>query len=211
MVHQILILGPQGSGKGTQGELLAQKLNIPLISMGDLWRKEREAETGRGKKYQAAYDQGLLAPDDWTSDLAARRIRQPDAKPGFIFDSYPRNLAQKDLSAKFIQFTDVVVLHLSDDEAVRRLGGRQVCSKCGRNYHIASNPPRGSGKCDSDGEKLIVRSDDTPEAIKKRLAIYHADTEPLVESYRGSGILREVDATGSIAEVHREIIKALKH
>ncbi len=211
MVYRILLLGPQGSGKGTQGELLAQKLNIPLISMGDLWRKEIEAGTEWGKKYQAAYDQGLLAPDDWTSDLAARRIQESDAKPGFIFDSYPRNLTQKNLSEKFVKFTHVMVLRLSDEEAVKRLGGRRVCPACGRNYHLESNLPRKEGRCDKDGEKLIVRSDDTPEAIKKRLAIYHADTEPLVESYRGSGILKEVDATGSIAEVHASILQALNH
>lgn len=204
-MYRILLLGPQGSGKGTQGELLAKKLNIPFISMGDLWRKEIENKTEWGKKYQAAYDKGLLAPDDWTSELAARRIQEADAKNGFIFDSYPRNLSQKDLSEKFIEFTHVIVLRLSDDEAVKRLGGRRVCSKCGSNYHIESNPPKADGKCDKDGEKLIVRTDDTPESIKKRLSIYHADTQPLVEYYRESGILKEVEASKSIDEVHKAI------
>lgn len=210
-MFRILLLGPQGSGKGTQGELLAKKLGIPLISMGDLWRKEIENKTEWGKKYQAAYNQGLLAPDDWTSALAARRIQEPDAKDGFIFDGYPRNLAQKDLSDAFVKFTDAIVLRLSDEEAIKRLSGRRVCSKCGKNYHLDFNPPKASDSCDGDGAQLTVRSDDTPEAVGNRLAIYHAETEPLIDTYRERGILKEVDASKSIEEVHREIIKSLKH
>lgn len=209
-MQRILILGPQGSGKGTQAELLAKKLGIPAISMGQLWRKEIEAGTEWGKAYTANYQGGKFASNEQTSELARRRLSQPDAQNGFVFDSYPRNLAQQKLSAGFMQLTQVIVLTLSDSEAIERLGGRTVCAQCGKNYHRLSNPPKREGICDEDRVALVVRSDDTPEAIKKRLEIYHADTEPLVEYYRKQGILLEIDSTLPIEKVHEDIMRALR-
>lgn len=214
-MYKILILGPQGSGKGTQAELLAKKLGIPAISMGELWRKEIEMQTEWGKAYAASYKGGRLAPDEQTTELARRRLGQPDAQKGFVFDSYPRNISQQKLSEPFLQFNQVVVLNLSDVEAVHRLEGRRVCPICGSNYHIVFNPPKGwrhmeGWKCDEEGAELVVRSDDKPESIKERLAIYHKDTEPLIEYYRSQGLVKDVDASQSIDAVHVAIMQSLQ-
>lgn len=211
MAYKILLLGPQGSGKGTQAEFLSDNLGIPAISMGNLWRKEIEQGTDWGRAYKKAYDEGKLAPDEQTSELARRRILEPDTADGFIFDGYPRNLAQQKRSEKFLEFTDVVVLTLTDKDAIVRLAGRRICPKCGKNFHLKYNPPADDEICDDDKQELIVRDDDRAEAIEKRLKIYHQETEPLVELYRRRGVVHEINGARPIKKVHEDIIKALKH
>lgn len=212
-MYRIILLGPQGSGKGTQGKLLADKLGIPLISAGALWRAEIAAGTALGKKAEAIIREGNLAPDEWTAELVRLRLEYPDAKSaGFILDGYPRNQKQYDLLDAFVAPTHVLVLTLSDHDALKRMTGRLVCTKCGTNYHVVYAPPkeaRGEGvwHCDADGVPLTARDDDKPEAVAKRLAIYHTETEPLLELYRGRDILHAVDASGTIEEIHQAVLQ----
>jgi len=210
MIYRIVILGPQGSGKGTQGKLLSEKLSIPLISAGALWRKEIAQGTELGKKAEEVVRQGILAPDEWTANLVRRRLQEPDAQKGFILDGYPRNRGQHDLLNNFISPTHVIALTLSDHDALKRLTGRLVCPKCGANYHVVYNPPKqshGEEKwyCDEDQTILTKRDDDKPEAIQERLHIYRQETEPLLELYRPAGILHEINSAQTIEQVFKDI------
>lgn len=212
MIQRIIILGPQGSGKGTQGKRTAEKFGIPLISAGVLWRKEIADGTEWGKKMEEVLRRGDLAPDQWTAELVARRLKQPDAQKGFILDGYPRNRAQFDLLDSVIAPTRVLALTLSDHAAIKRMAGRMVCPQCGTNYHVVYNPPKntkssGTWFCDADEAMLIVREDDKPTAVQKRLNIYHAETEPLLALYRTRGILLEIDASQSIEKVQGDIMR----
>ncbi|MBI2552314.1 nucleoside monophosphate kinase [Candidatus Uhrbacteria bacterium] len=214
-MYRILLLGPQGSGKGTQGKLLSEKLSIPLISAGALWRAEIAAGTALGRRAEEIIRGGNLAPDNLTAQVVRARLNQADAQKGFILDGYPRNRAQYDLLGEFIAATQVLVLNLSDHEALKRMTGRLVCTKCGTNYHVVYAPPkesRGEGvwHCDEDGVPLTSRDDDKPEAVSKRLQIYRAETEPLLDLYRHRGILREIEASSSIEKIHENIMQALQ-
>lgn len=210
---RIILFGPQGSGKGTQGKLLSEKLGIPLISAGALWRAEIAAGTALGKKAEAIIREGNLAPDEWTAELVRLRLEYPDAKSaGFILDGYPRNQKQYDLLDAFVAPTQVIVLALTDHEALKRMTGRLVCTQCGTNYHVVYAPPkesRGAGlwHCDHDGVPLTARDDDKPEAVQKRLNIYHTETEPLLALYRARGILHKIDASGAINNVHDHVLQ----
>lgn len=213
-MYRIIILGPQGSGKGTQGELLVKQLGIPLISAGALWRKEITQKTALGRQAEEILRQGNLAPDQWTADLIRERLGKQNLQGGFILDGYPRNRAQYDLLDAVIAPTHVLILTLSDREAVKRLSGRLICPACGSNYHVVYNPPqRTQGTavwfCDNDETVLITRDDDKPEAVHKRLGIYRTETEPLLSLYRARGILYEIDASQSIDKVHAEIMRVL--
>lgn len=210
---RIILLGPQGSGKGTQAELLASKFDIPAISAGDLLRREIEQETEFSQWYKPRYARGELAPDEEITKLLKKRTEEPDAREGFVVDGYPRNRNQAELLERFTSPTHVIVLTLSDAEAVKRLVGRLFCKKCRRSYHVVYNPPRQQhGErwyCDDDRKELGVREDDKEKAIRARLAIYHKDTEPLIELYRSRGLVHEVNGAQSIKKVHEDIIQAL--
>lgn len=213
-MYRIIILGPQGSGKGTQGELLVKRLGIPLISAGALWRKEIAQGTARGREAEEILRKGNLAPDQWTADLIRHRLEQGDLENGFILDGYPRNRAQYDLLNAVIAPTQVLILTLADREAVKRMSGRLVCPQCGNNYHVVYNPPKytqGSAVwfCDNDETVLITRDDDKPEAVHKRLNIYRTETEPLLPLYRAREILYEIDAAQTIEKVQEDIMQAL--
>jgi len=212
---KILLLGPQGSGKGTQGKLLAEKLGIPLISAGALWRAEIARGTALGRQVEEILRQGKLAPDNLTAQVVRARLSRNDAQNGFILDGYPRNRAQYDLLGEFLAPTHVMALTLSDHDALKRMTGRLVCTKCGTNYHVVYAPPkesRGEGlwHCDEDGVPLTSRDDDKPEAVSQRLQIYHTETEPVIELYRARGILHEIDASSAIEKVQEDIVRALQ-
>lgn len=214
MIYKIILLGPQGSGKGTQGKLIAEKLHLPLISMGALLRGEIANQTETGKQIEGLLRQGRLAPDELATEMLRRRLGATDARKGFILDGYPRNQAQAELLKRFVDPTYILFLRLSDHEAVKRMSGRLLCPRCGSNYHAVYNPPKheqGAGVwlCDNDEAVLIVRDDDKPEAVQKRLDIYHKETEPVLEHYRKRGLLREVNAAQSIEKVHEDIMHAL--
>jgi len=208
-LYKIIMLGPQGSGKGTQAELLAKKLNIPNISIGQLLRNEIEKKTETGKQAQKYMNKGQLVSNSIAHKLAKNRITQPDCENGFIFDGFPRILIQ----AKFIEtvtnITHVILVDISDEEAIDRLTGRRTCPKCGKIYHIKFNAPKKEGICDKCAEKLEIREDDTEQAIRKRLKIYHAETEEVVEYYKEKNILIEINGEQSIEKVKQDIFSSV--
>ncbi len=205
----IVVLGPQGSGKGTQAGLLAQHFGFPMITMSDLLREEIATGSVRGQRIKELIDRGQMAPEEISNELLAKRLAQPEAAIGAIIDGYPRNLIQFQAFHLFARPTEVILLDLTDELALRRLSGRRICA-CGRIYHLEWNPPQRDEVCDACGAKLMVRADDHPEAIRTRLEIYHRETEPVLTRYREQGILRVVDASLPIHLVHEEILKALE-
>jgi adenylate kinase len=209
MPRMIVIFGPQGSGKGTQAELLAQKLGCVYISTGNLLRQAMEQRTPLGVETQGLMQSGKLVPDKITNALVAEQLRLPEVQSrGCILDGYPRTLAQAEFLDQAIVLTDAVVIEIPDAESVRRIVNRLVCV-CGRTYHTQYQPPKQPGLCDACGRALFVRDDDKPAAIKKRLALYHAETEPIFERYSGRGILKKINGVPSIPEVHQAVALAL--
>lgn len=206
--YRITILGPQGSGKGTQSDLLAKRLGIPALSMGQMLRDEVARGGERGQLVDSIISKGHHVPAELSMDLFLERVAQPDCVRGFVIDGFPRNLNQYALYKPTGGPTHVVALELSDDAAVERLGGRLGCA-CGMIYHVKFSPPKKPGVCDSCGGKLERRHDDTPEVIRERLKLYHEKTEPLFAKYEQEGILCRIDAGPAISEVQAEIVKTL--
>ena len=214
MTYRIVLFGPQGSGKGTQADLLAQKLALPKVDTGNLWRQEIASGTELGRAQEERQSKGMLALDAHTNELIARRLHRSDMQNGFIIDGYPRSRAQLTALDQITSPNCVVYLKLSDAEALKRLAGRLFCKKCGRTYHVVYNPPAQQlGEqwfCDDDKTALIVREDDKPEAIKQRLDMYHEQTEPIIDLYRTRGIVSEINAAQSIEKVQEDIMTVLK-
>lgn len=208
-MYKMTILGPQASGKGTQAEFLAEKLNIPNISSGQLLRDEVNAGGELAVEIKKKMDSGGLVPNAILNKLIKNRIAQPDAQNGFIFDGFPRIRIQAKVLATITNITNVIVVEISDAEAVNRLSGRRTCPKCGKVYHLKFSPPKTEGLCDEDNEKLIIRTDDTPEAIRARLKIYHEETEEVIEFYESQGIVIKINGEQSIEEVKKEIFAKL--
>lgn len=206
--YRISVLGPQGSGKGTQSELLAKRLGVPALSMGQMLRDEVAVGGERGKLVDSIISKGHHVPAELSMDLFRDRVAQPDCQRGFVIDGFPRNLDQYALYKPLGGPTHVIALELSDDAAVERLGGRLQCS-CGMIYHEKFGPSKKFGVCDSCGGKLERRHDDTPEVIRERLKLYHEKTEPLFAKYEQEGILYRIDAGPTIPEVQATIVKAL--
>ncbi|MEY4723452.1 MAG: hypothetical protein RLZZ324_965 [Candidatus Parcubacteria bacterium] len=215
-MYDILMLGSQGSGKGTQSERMAVKLGIPTVSVGKLFRAEIDRATGLGTEITSYIQKGDRVPPEIVDQLVRGRLGEDDCAGGVILDGYPRTFGQKDvLDAIFAEhgraLTHVIYLRISDEEALKRLSGRMVCSntKCEANYHVTFNPPKQEGVCDRCGSALIQREDDKPDAIRHRLELYHADTQPLINHYRERGILKEIDGERTIPEVEAAIDGAL--
>ncbi|OGY46963.1 MAG: adenylate kinase [Candidatus Buchananbacteria bacterium RIFCSPHIGHO2_02_FULL_45_11b] len=207
---KIIIFGPQGSGKGTQAELIARHHGWSYISTGDIFRYHLKNQTALGKKVDKYVSSGLLAPDELTNEIVKDRIFQPDCVSGFVLDGYPRNLAQLEFLNKIAKIDFALAIELSDEEAIKRLADRWAC-KCGLSYHLLHNPPKEPGICDKCGLPLFRRDDDKPEAIKKRLEIFHQETEPLFAVYNKSGIWHQVNGDQPINEVYRQIDDAIHH
>ncbi|MFA5076304.1 MAG: adenylate kinase [Patescibacteria group bacterium] len=208
--HRIILLGPMGSGKGTQAELISQQLKIPSISTGDIYRREMANNTDLGAMISSYYHQGLLVPDDITNALVEIRLDQPDCEQGFILDGYPRNINQAKSLERMTAITDVISVDVSDREAIFRIHGRVVCN-CGLSYHLRFNPPKKEGVCDGCGGQLYHRKDDDAEqALRKRLEIYHQEVKPLVDFYKGKNILHQINGEQDIQDVHKDIMKVLK-
>lgn len=206
-MYKILIFGPQGAGKGTQAIRLARTLGIPAMSMGELLREEISKGTPKGMKFKAIIDGGNLVSDQDALEMLKERLQEPDTKNGYIIDGYPRNISQHNAYVQFDKPTHVVLIELSDDEAVKRLGGRRMCVGCQTNFHIKYDQPDVEDQCNACKGKLIQREDDKPEAIKRRLEIYHDDTEPMIKEYDKMGVVHRVDGSGSIDDVEVEIKK----
>jgi len=203
------ILGPQASGKGTQAEFLAEKLNVPNISVGQLLRDEVENKGDLSKMIKEQMDSGGLVSNAIVDKLVKKRLTQPDAQNGFIFDGFPRIRIQARVLTTITNLTHVIVVEISDAEALKRLSGRRTCAKCGKIYNLNYNPPQQENICDDDGEKLITRTDDTPEAIRERLKIYHTETEEVIEFYDKQGIVIKINGEQSIEDVKKEIFAKL--
>src|ERR1700742_4451463 len=206
----LVLLGPPGSGKGTQGERLNADLHLPYYATGDILRGAVRDETALGKSAKEYMERGDLVPDELIVGIIAERIDSEEAREGFILDGFPRTPPQAEaLDAKLGELgrevSSVLLIDVSDDEVVRRLGGRRTCEAEGHVYHVDFNPPKVEGVCDIDGSPLIVRDDDKPEVIRKRLATYHQKTEPLVGYYEGEGVLTRVDGEREPDEVTTEL------
>ncbi len=206
----IIIFGPQGSGKGTQAELIARRHGLPYVSTGDIFRYHLKNETELGRQVAGYMDRGELVPDQLTNKIVQDRINQPDCAVGFVLDGYPRNKTQLEFLNRITNIDFAIVINIDDQTAIERLGGRLAC-KCGLSYHLKYNPPRQAGICDKCGGKLFRRDDDQPEAITKRLEIYHQETEPLLAIYQQGGILHQVDGTKDIEGVYRQIDQIIKN
>ncbi len=205
----LVFLGPPGAGKGTIASEAKNHFDIPHISTGDLFRSHIKGGTELGKQVQAILASGELVPDSVTIAMVEERFKQDDAQKGFILDGFPRTIAQADALAKMKSVDKVVNFVLDRQQIVSRLSGRRVCKSTGRSYHILYNPPKVEGVDDETGEALIQRDDDKPEAILNRLAVYEAQTAPLIEYYRARNLLIDIDASPSPQEVLSALIEAL--
>jgi len=203
----LILLGAPGAGKGTQAELLIEKLHIPSISTGNMLREAMANGTEIGKQAKHYMDNGLLVPDDVIMGIVAERVAKDDCQGGFILDGVPRTLAQAEaLEAKGIRIDHVVSIEIEDSVIEGRMTGRRVCSKCGASYHITANPTKVEGICDLCGEKVVTRKDDAPETVRNRLSVYHAQTEVLKDFYQARGKLRLVEGNQAISAITEEIL-----
>jgi adenylate kinase len=210
----LVLLGPPGSGKGTQGERLQEDLRLPYYATGDILRGAVRDETELGRTAKEYMDRGDLVPDEVIVGVIAERIDSSEALDGFILDGFPRTTPQAEaLDAKLGELgravTAVLLIDVSDDEVVRRLGGRRTCEANGHVFHVEFDPPQQEGVCDVDGSALIVRDDDKPEVIRKRLETYHDKTEPLVSYYDQRGVLSRIDGEAAPEEVAEKIRRTL--
>lgn len=211
---KLVMLGAPGAGKGTQAKKISAKYNIPHISTGDIFRANIKNETELGKKAKSFMDQGLLVPDELVLELVADRLSQADAMEGFVLDGFPRTIPQAEsldetlvkIGSKIDYAIDVDV---PDENIVKRMSGRRACVKCGATYHIEHIPPRQEGICDVDGSELILRPDDEPETVLKRLKVYHEQTQPLIDYYSGKEVLQTIDGTLPIDEIFGAITSLL--
>ena len=206
----LILLGAPGAGKGTQAELLMEKLSIPGISTGNMLREAIKNGTELGKKVKSYMDGGLLVPDELIMGIVAERVAQPDCANGFMLDGVPRTLAQAEaLDAAGVRIDHVVSIEIEDSVIEGRMTGRRVCSACGASYHVVANPPKAEGVCDSCGGELIIRKDDAPETVRKRLEVYHAQTEVLMDYYGKQGKVRHIEGNQSIEGANEDILKAI--
>jgi adenylate kinase len=210
----LVLLGPPGSGKGTQGERLNADLRLPYYATGDILRAAVRDETELGRTAKEYMDRGDLVPDEVIVGVIAERIDSSEALDGFILDGFPRTTPQAEaLDAKLTELgravTGVLLIDVSDDEVVRRLGGRRTCEANGHVFHVEFEPPKEEGVCDIDGSPLIVRDDDKPEVIRKRLATYHEKTEPLVSYYDSRSVLRRIEGEAAPDEVAEQVRRTL--
>jgi adenylate kinase len=210
----LVLLGPPGSGKGTQGERLQEDLRLPYYATGDILRGAVRDETELGRAAKEYMDRGDLVPDEVIVGVIAERIDSAEALDGFILDGFPRTTPQAEaLDAKLEELdravTAVLLIDVADEEVVRRLGGRRTCVASGHVFHVEFNPPEREGVCDLDGSELIVRDDDKPKVIRKRLETYHSKTEPLIDYYDHRSLLRRIDGEAAPDEVAEEIRRTL--
>ena len=206
---RLIIIGPQGSGKGTQAKKLSLKYNIPHISTGDIFRENIKQKTSLGLMAEELINQGKLVPDDITFEIVKKRLEENDCQVGYILDGFPRNVIQADMLESFSKTDFAINISVKDKEAIHRISGRRTCIN-GHVYHINLNPPKKTGICDIDGKPLFQRDDDKPETIRKRLKTYHEKTKPLIDYYTNLG--KTIDAHGEqpIEKVYKDIVKALE-
>ena len=211
---KIIMLGAPGAGKGTQAKKIAAKYGIPHISTGDVFRANIKNGTELGKKAKTYMDQGLLVPDELVVDLVVDRVNQDDCTNGYVLDGFPRTIPQAEALTEALekmgQKVDFAIdVNVPDENIVKRMGGRRACVTCGATYHMVYAPTKKEGICDTCGGELILRDDDKPETVQKRLNVYHDQTQPLIDYYTSQGILGTVDGTVDIDDVFRAITEFL--
>lgn len=211
---KIIMLGAPGAGKGTQAKMITEKCGIPHISTGDIFRANIKNGTELGAKAKEYMDKGLLVPDELVCDLVVDRIQQADCEKGYILDGFPRTIPQAEalenaLNAIEQKLDYAIDIDVPDENIINRMSGRRACVGCGATYHVLFNPTKVEGKCDVCGESLILRDDDKPETVKKRLDVYHTQTQPLIDFYTERKVLVEVDGTQSMDKVFDDIMKIL--
>lgn len=211
---KIIMLGAPGAGKGTQAKKIAAKYQIPHISTGDIFRANIKGGTELGMKAKTFMDQGMLVPDEITIGMLMDRIHEADCANGYVLDGFPRTIPQAESLTKALKdmgeaIDYAVNVDVPDENIVSRMGGRRACVSCGATYHVEFNAPKKEGICDTCGEKLVLRDDDKPETVQKRLTVYHDQTQPLIEYYQKAGILVTVDGTKDLHDVFADITAVL--
>lgn len=212
---KIVMLGAPGAGKGTQAKKLAARYGIPHISTGDIFRANIAKDNELGKKAKVFIDQGLLVPDDIVLSLVIDRLEEPDCNLGYVLDGFPRTIPQavaldEALAKKNDRIEYAIDVDVPDENIIRRMSGRRACLNCGATYHVITIPPKKEGICDICGKELILREDDKPETVKRRLTVYHEQTKPLIDYYQSKGILTSVDGTKAMDEVFREVVRRVE-
>lgn len=211
---KIIMLGAPGAGKGTQAKKIADKYQIPHISTGDIFRANIKEGTELGKKAKTFMDAGKLVPDELTIDLLMDRISRPDCANGYVLDGFPRTIPQAEsletaLEKRGEKIDYAINVEVPDENIIRRMGGRRACLNCGATYHVVYIPTKVEGICDRCGSELVLRDDDKPETVKKRLDVYHEQTQPLIEFYSQRGGLVNVDGTRDMEVVFADIVEIL--
>ncbi|MEU6482841.1 adenylate kinase [Streptomyces sp. NPDC046887] len=212
---RIVLVGPPGAGKGTQAAFLAKNLSIPHISTGDLFRANISQGTELGKQAKSYMDAGNLVPDEVTVGMAQDRMEQSDAEHGFLLDGFPRNVAQAEaldamLDREGMKLDAVLDLEVPEDEVVKRIAGRRICRNDSAHvFHVAYKQPKAAGVCDACGGELYQREDDSEETVRKRLEVYHTQTEPIIDYYKAQGLVATISALGQVDEVTGRAMRAL--
>jgi len=211
---KIIMLGAPGAGKGTQANLIAEKYGLPHISTGDIFRANIKAGTDLGREAKTYMDQGLLVPDELTVRILMDRVGQDDCRDGYVLDGFPRNIPQARVLDEALEGAGdkidfAINVEVLDADIVKRMAGRRACVSCGATYHVVHIPPKTEGICDVCGKELVLRDDDKPETVQRRLDVYHEQTQPLIEYYGGKGILRTVDGAVDMQDVFTEIVRIL--
>lgn len=211
---KIIMLGAPGAGKGTQAKKIAEKYQIPHISTGDIFRFNIKEGTELGMKAKAFMDQGGLVPDELTIGMLMDRIHKEDCQNGYVLDGFPRTIPQAEsltsaLNERGQKIDYAVNVDVPDENIVNRMSGRRACLSCGATYHIVYKPSKVEGICDVCGDKLVLRDDDKPETVKKRLSVYHDQTQPLIDYYKEAGVLANVDGTQDMEKVFSDIVAVL--
>ena len=211
---KIIMLGAPGAGKGTQAKMIAEKYGIPHISTGDIFRYNIKNGTELGKEAKKYMDQGLLVPDELTVKILLDRVAKDDCKNGYVLDGFPRTIPQAEVLEEALtklgdRIDYAINVEVPDENIVKRMGGRRACVNCGATYHIEHVPPKKEGICDKCGAELILRDDDKPETVTKRLSVYHEQTRPLISFYADKHVLYTVDGTQNMEQVFEAITKIL--
>ncbi|MGW4222691.1 adenylate kinase [Streptomyces bauhiniae] len=213
---RIVLVGPPGAGKGTQAVRLAEKLGVPHISTGDLFRANISRQTELGKLAKSYMDAGNLVPDEVTIAMAKDRMEQPDAENGFLLDGFPRNVSQAEaldelLQGEGIKLDAVLDLEVPEEEVVKRIAGRRICRNDSSHvFHVTYSPPKKEGVCDVCGGELYQRDDDSEDTVRKRLEVYHTQTEPIIDYYKAQGLVVTISSLGPVDEITKRALEALK-
>jgi len=210
MPRNYVIMGPQGSGKGTQAKMISENYKLPHISTGDIFREIRTQDTTLGRKVRELIDNGNLVPDEIVNEMVARRLNQPDCREGYVLDGYPRNILQAKFLDKQKPVLKCIDLEVSEAECIKRMSARRVCSQCKADYNTIYIKPQKTGICDKCGGKLVQRDDDKPAAIKQRLETYHKETKPVIDYYEKKGVLLKINGEQAIDKVFADILAGLK-